>query len=150
MSPAVGHLIAAVAPRSSGGVVDDRPARRPYLSRPAAGAAAALPSATASQPSPEVDLSRQLGSPEDLTAHKEILDASATQLPVLPNLSRHGVHRLGRTRHGRDKADQGTGARRTRLATAAPRPSQRRLRNAPPLPPGLAAPVVKVGASVVS
>jgi Gas vesicle synthesis protein GvpL/GvpF len=32
----------------------------------------------------EVDLSGQLGSPEDLTAHKEILDATAAELPVLP------------------------------------------------------------------
>jgi Gas vesicle synthesis protein GvpL/GvpF len=32
----------------------------------------------------EVDLSRELGSPEDLQAHKEILDASAAELPVLP------------------------------------------------------------------
>lgn len=32
----------------------------------------------------EVDLSQQLGSPEDLTAHKEILDASAESTPVLP------------------------------------------------------------------
>jgi hypothetical protein len=32
----------------------------------------------------EVDLSGQLGSPDDLTAHKEILDATATELPVLP------------------------------------------------------------------
>jgi hypothetical protein len=32
----------------------------------------------------EVDLSRQLGSPEDLMAHKDILDASAAELPVLP------------------------------------------------------------------
>jgi hypothetical protein len=32
----------------------------------------------------EVNLSRRLGSPEDLTAHKEILDASAAELPVLP------------------------------------------------------------------
>ena len=32
----------------------------------------------------EVDLSRELGSPQDLQAHKEILDASATELPVLP------------------------------------------------------------------
>lgn len=32
----------------------------------------------------EVDLSRPLGSPEDLAAHKEILDASAADAPVLP------------------------------------------------------------------
>jgi Gas vesicle synthesis protein GvpL/GvpF len=32
----------------------------------------------------EVDLSRQLGSPDDLMAHKDILDASAAELPVLP------------------------------------------------------------------
>jgi hypothetical protein len=32
----------------------------------------------------EVDLSGQLGSPDDLTAHKEILDATAAELPVLP------------------------------------------------------------------
>jgi Gas vesicle synthesis protein GvpL/GvpF len=32
----------------------------------------------------EVDLSRKLGSPQDLTAHKDILDASAAELPVLP------------------------------------------------------------------
>ena len=32
----------------------------------------------------EVDLSRPLGSPEDLAAHKEILDASAAEAPVLP------------------------------------------------------------------
>lgn len=32
----------------------------------------------------EVDLSRELGSPQDLQAHKEILDASAAELPVLP------------------------------------------------------------------
>ena len=32
----------------------------------------------------EVDLSRELGSPHDLQAHKEILDASASELPVLP------------------------------------------------------------------
>lgn len=32
----------------------------------------------------EVDLSRELGSPQDLQAHKEILDASAVELPVLP------------------------------------------------------------------
>src|SRR5256886_767422 len=32
----------------------------------------------------EVDVTRPLGSPEDLRAHKEILDASATELPVLP------------------------------------------------------------------
>jgi Gas vesicle synthesis protein GvpL/GvpF len=31
----------------------------------------------------EVDVSRRLGSPEDLTAHKKILDASAAELPVL-------------------------------------------------------------------
>ena len=32
----------------------------------------------------EVDLSRELGSPDDLMAHKDILDASAAELPVLP------------------------------------------------------------------
>jgi hypothetical protein len=32
----------------------------------------------------EVDLSQGLGSPDDLTAHKDILDASAAELPVLP------------------------------------------------------------------
>jgi hypothetical protein len=32
----------------------------------------------------EVDLSRPLGSPDDLVAHKEILDATVTELPVLP------------------------------------------------------------------
>jgi Gas vesicle synthesis protein GvpL/GvpF len=32
----------------------------------------------------EVDVSRLLGSPEDLVAHKEILDASAADAPVLP------------------------------------------------------------------
>jgi hypothetical protein len=32
----------------------------------------------------EVDLSRELGSPDDLIAHKDILDASAAELPVLP------------------------------------------------------------------
>ena len=32
----------------------------------------------------EVDLSRALGSPDDLMAHKDILDASAAELPVLP------------------------------------------------------------------
>jgi hypothetical protein len=32
----------------------------------------------------EVDMSRPLGSPEDLAAHKEILDASAADVPVLP------------------------------------------------------------------
>jgi len=32
----------------------------------------------------EVDVTQPLGSPEDLRAHKEILDASATELPVLP------------------------------------------------------------------
>jgi ribosomal protein L14 len=32
----------------------------------------------------EVDLSRAVGSPEDLAAHKEILDASAAGAPVLP------------------------------------------------------------------
>jgi len=32
----------------------------------------------------EVDVTRPLGSPEDLRVHKEILDASATELPVLP------------------------------------------------------------------
>jgi len=32
----------------------------------------------------EVDVTRPLGSPEDLRVHKEVLDASATELPVLP------------------------------------------------------------------
>jgi hypothetical protein len=32
----------------------------------------------------DVDLDKQLGSPEDLTAHKEILDATAAEVPVLP------------------------------------------------------------------
>jgi hypothetical protein len=32
----------------------------------------------------EVDLSRPLGSPEDLTAHERIVDATAAELPVLP------------------------------------------------------------------
>jgi Gas vesicle synthesis protein GvpL/GvpF len=32
----------------------------------------------------EVDLSQRLGSPEDLTAHQEILDATAAEVPVLP------------------------------------------------------------------
>jgi hypothetical protein len=32
----------------------------------------------------EVDVTQPLGSPEDLRSHKEILDASATELPVLP------------------------------------------------------------------
>ena len=32
----------------------------------------------------EVDLSRRLGSPEDLKIHREILDATATEVPVLP------------------------------------------------------------------
>ena len=32
----------------------------------------------------EVDLSRPLGSPEDLSAHKEVLDGSAVGAPVLP------------------------------------------------------------------
>jgi hypothetical protein len=32
----------------------------------------------------DVDPSRPLGSPDDLRAHKEILDASATEVPVLP------------------------------------------------------------------
>src|SRR5205807_6887660 len=32
----------------------------------------------------EVELSRELGSPDDLKAHKDILDASAEELPVLP------------------------------------------------------------------
>jgi Gas vesicle synthesis protein GvpL/GvpF len=32
----------------------------------------------------EVDLDKPLGSPEDLTAHKEILDAAAAEVPVLP------------------------------------------------------------------
>jgi hypothetical protein len=32
----------------------------------------------------EVDLSARLGSPEDLTAHEEILDATAAEVPVLP------------------------------------------------------------------
>jgi len=32
----------------------------------------------------EVDVTQPLGSPEDLRVHKEILDASATELPVLP------------------------------------------------------------------
>jgi hypothetical protein len=32
----------------------------------------------------EVDVSRPLGTPEDLTAHKEILDTSAAAAPVLP------------------------------------------------------------------
>jgi hypothetical protein len=32
----------------------------------------------------EVDTSRPLGTPEDLAAHKEILDASAAEVPVLP------------------------------------------------------------------
>jgi Gas vesicle synthesis protein GvpL/GvpF len=32
----------------------------------------------------EVDLSQGLGSPDDLMAHKDILDASAAELPVLP------------------------------------------------------------------
>ena len=32
----------------------------------------------------EVDVTQPLGSPEDLRAHKEILDASVTELPVLP------------------------------------------------------------------
>lgn len=32
----------------------------------------------------EVEVTAQLGSPDDLTAHKEILDASATAVPVLP------------------------------------------------------------------
>ena len=32
----------------------------------------------------EVDVTRPLGSPEDLRVHKEILDASAGELPVLP------------------------------------------------------------------
>jgi hypothetical protein len=32
----------------------------------------------------EVDLSRPLGSPEDLTAHQDILDGSAAEMPVLP------------------------------------------------------------------
>jgi len=32
----------------------------------------------------EVDLSRPLGSPEDLTAHMDILDGSAADMPVLP------------------------------------------------------------------
>lgn len=32
----------------------------------------------------EVDLSRRLGSPEDLKTHREILDATATEVPVLP------------------------------------------------------------------
>jgi hypothetical protein len=32
----------------------------------------------------EVDATQPLGSPEDLRAHKEILDASVTELPVLP------------------------------------------------------------------
>lgn len=32
----------------------------------------------------EVDLSSQLGSPEDLKTYREILDATATEVPVLP------------------------------------------------------------------
>jgi hypothetical protein len=32
----------------------------------------------------DVDTSRALGSPEDLTAHKEILDSTAAEVPVLP------------------------------------------------------------------
>jgi hypothetical protein len=32
----------------------------------------------------EVDTARPLGTPEDLTTHKEILDASAAEMPVLP------------------------------------------------------------------
>jgi hypothetical protein len=32
----------------------------------------------------DVDLARELGSPDDLMAHKDILDASAAELPVLP------------------------------------------------------------------
>jgi hypothetical protein len=32
----------------------------------------------------EVDVSARLGSPEDLTAHEEILDATAAEVPVLP------------------------------------------------------------------
>ncbi len=32
----------------------------------------------------EVDMSRPLGSPADLAAHKEILDASVADAPVLP------------------------------------------------------------------
>jgi hypothetical protein len=32
----------------------------------------------------EVDMSRRLGSPDDLRTHREILDATATEVPVLP------------------------------------------------------------------